>query len=128
MQELYICDHCGEEFPLEETLLVEGDRLCRHCAAGLTALCDECGARIYLEHDEGDSNRFLCSSCRECIRRSKRAAKPRMMVHRHRVNGAAVPDVWCTAAVGMVHTAAARFHYSGIPLRLRMDSPSIWMV
>lgn len=51
-----------------------------------------------------------------------------MMVHRHRVNGAAVPDVWCTAAVGMVHTAAARFHYSGIPLRLRMDSPSIWMV
>ena len=63
-----------------------------------------------------------------CIRRSKRAAKPRMMVHRHRVNGAAVPDVWCTAAVGMVHTAAARFHYSGIPLRLRMDSPSIWMV
>ena len=65
---------------------------------------------------------------RRCIRRSKRAAKPRMMVHRHRVNGAAVPDVWCTAAVGMVHTAAARFHYSGIPLRLRMDSPSIWMV
>ena len=65
MQELYICDHCGEEFPLEETLLVERDRLCRHCAAGLTALCDECGARIYLEHDEGDSNRFLCASCRE---------------------------------------------------------------
>ena len=65
MQELYVCDHCGEEFPLEETLLVEGDRLCRHCAAGLTALCDECGIRIYLEHDEGDSNRFLCASCRE---------------------------------------------------------------
>ena len=65
MQEMYTCDHCGEEFPLEETLLVEGDRLCRHCAAGLTALCDECSARIYLEHDEGDSNRFLCPSCRE---------------------------------------------------------------
>ena len=65
MQEMYTCDHCGEEFPLEETFLVEGDRLCRHCAAGLTALCDECGARIYLEHDEGDSNRFLCPSCRE---------------------------------------------------------------
>lgn len=65
MQNLYTCDHCDEQFPLEETFLVEGDRLCRHCAAGLTALCDECGARIYLEHDEGDSNRFLCSSCRE---------------------------------------------------------------
>ena len=65
MQEMYTCDHCGEEFPLEETLLVEGDRLCRHCAARLTALCDECGTRIYLEHDEGDSNRFLCSSCSE---------------------------------------------------------------
>ena len=65
MQELYVCDHCGEEFPLEETFLVEGDRLCRHCAASLTALCDECGTRIYLKHDEGDSNRFLCASCRE---------------------------------------------------------------
>ena len=65
MQKLYACDHCGEEFPIEETFLVEGDRLCRHCAAGLTALCDECGTRIYLEHDEGDSNRFLCPSCRE---------------------------------------------------------------
>ena len=61
MQEMYTCDHCGKEFPLEETFLVEGDRLCRHCAAGLTALCDECGTRIYLEHDEGDSNRFLLS-------------------------------------------------------------------
>ena len=65
MQKLYACDHCGEEFPIEETFLVEGDRLCRHCVAGLTALCDECGTRIYLEHDEGDSNRFLCASCRE---------------------------------------------------------------
>ena len=63
MQEMYTCDHCGEEFPPEETLLAEGDRLCRHCAASLTALCDECGARIYIEHDEGDSNRFLCTSC-----------------------------------------------------------------
>ena len=65
MQELYVCDHCGEEFPLEETFLVEGDRLCRHCAASLTALCDECGTRIYLKHDEGDCNRYLCASCRE---------------------------------------------------------------
>ena len=65
MQEMYTCDHCGKEFPLDEALLVEGDRLCRHCAASLTALCDECGIRIYLEHDEGDSNRFLCPSCRE---------------------------------------------------------------
>ena len=77
----------------------------------------------------GHSSKTLRTSFGDvCIRRSKRAAKPRMMVHRHRVNGAAVPDVWCTAAVGMVHTAAARLHYSGIPLRLRMDSPSIWMV
>lgn len=65
MQEMYTCDHCGGEFPLEETLLVEGDRLCRSCANRLSAVCDECGARIYLEHDEGDSNHFLCPFCRE---------------------------------------------------------------
>lgn len=34
MQEMHTCDHCGEEFPLEETLLVEGDRLCRTVLPG----------------------------------------------------------------------------------------------
>ena len=42
-----------------------------------------------------------------CIHRSKRTARLRMMVHRFRVNGAAVPDGWCTAVAGKVHTAAA---------------------
>lgn len=83
MQEMYTCDHCGGEFPLEETFLVEGDRLCRHCAAGLTALCDECGARIYLEHDEGDSNRFLCASC--CERYYTRCDRCNTFIHNESV-------------------------------------------
>ena len=51
-----------------------------------------------------------------------------MMVHSHRWNGAPIPPKWCMAAEGVVHRAAMRGDYSGMPLRLRMDSPSIWMV
>ena len=51
-----------------------------------------------------------------------------MMVHHHRWNGALLPQKWCMAAAGMVHQTAMRGDYSGMPLRLRMDSPSIWMV
>ena len=50
-------------------------------------------------------------------------------------DGASSPAEWCTASAEMVH--GGRRHgapgrhagnYSGIPLRFRMDSPSIWMV
>ena len=47
---------------------------------------------------------------------------------RHRHQGAPIPQKWCMAAAGVVHRAAMRGDYSGMPLRLRMDSPSIWMV
>ena len=50
-------------------------------------------------------------------------------------DGAWPPLEWCTASAEMVHGgrgrgAAGRHagNYSGMPLRLRMDSPSIWMV
>lgn len=50
-------------------------------------------------------------------------------------DGASSPLEWCTHSAEMVHGgrgrgAAGRHagNYSGIPLRLRMDSPSIWMV
>ena len=51
-----------------------------------------------------------------------------MMVHRHRRNGALLPQRWCMAAGSVVHQAAMGGDYSGMPLRFRMDSPSIWMV
>lgn len=63
MQRTYTCDHCGEAFPLEETVLAEGDRLCRQCAERLTFICDECGDRFYTESDVGDSNYSLCQRC-----------------------------------------------------------------
>lgn len=63
MQELYICDHCGDRHPLEEMIAVSDDYLCQSCADELTVLCDECGRRIYTEDDAGDSNHTLCQDC-----------------------------------------------------------------
>ena len=50
-------------------------------------------------------------------------------------DGASPPLGWCTASAEMVHGGRERGapdrhagNYSGMPLRFRMDSPSIWMV
>ena len=50
-------------------------------------------------------------------------------------DGASSPLEWCTHSAEMVHGGRRRGApgrharcYSGMPLRLRMDSPSIWMV
>lgn len=65
MQELYVCDHCGDRHPLEEMIEASGDYLCQSCADELTVLCDECGRRIYTDDDEGDDCRVLCRDCRD---------------------------------------------------------------
>lgn len=50
-------------------------------------------------------------------------------------DGASPPLKWCTNSAEMVHGGRRRGargrhagSHSGMPLRLRMDSPSIWMV
>lgn len=50
-------------------------------------------------------------------------------------DGASPPPEWCTHSAEMVHGGRRRGargrhagNHSGMPLRLRMDSPSIWMV
>lgn len=50
-------------------------------------------------------------------------------------DGASPPLKWCTNSAEMVHGGRRRGargrhagNHSGMPLRLRMDSPSIWMV
>lgn len=50
-------------------------------------------------------------------------------------DGASSPAEWCTASAEMMHGGRAHGapdrhvgDHSGMPLRLRMDSPSIWMV
>ena len=65
MQNLYTCDRCDEQFPLEEMVEISRNYLCPDCAADLTILCDECGRRIYRADDEGDDCHALCHSCRE---------------------------------------------------------------
>ena len=67
MERTYLCDHCGETVAEHQLVLVGEDILCLSCADELTVCCDECGARIYLEDDEGDdTHRPDFSGCR-CV-------------------------------------------------------------
>ena len=69
-----------------------------------------------------------CSLAICCVRRFKRCSLTAD-------DGAWPPLEWCTASGEMVHGGRGRGargrhvqNHSGMPLRLRMDSPSIWMV
>ena len=63
MRETFVCDHCGEAFPLDEAFRCGEERLCRTCAGDISILCDCCGTRIYRDADCGDSWNVLCESC-----------------------------------------------------------------
>lgn len=63
MEEM-ICSHCGCVIE-DECYEVGDDLLCDDCASYLTAICDDCGERFYLEDDCGDDWRFVCRSCYE---------------------------------------------------------------
>jgi len=69
MVELHTCEHCGEEYPLEDMILCGGDLLCETCANELTAICDECGERFYIE-TENDCSDSVHTLCRRCFQRN----------------------------------------------------------
>ena len=61
----FICEHCGETFPLDEAFRCGEDLLCRECAGEHSILCDECRQRIYRDDDQGDAYHVLCEDCFE---------------------------------------------------------------
>lgn len=63
MSKVFICDHCGEEYPEDVLNVVGEDQLCNECAVENTIICERCGERIYLENNAGDENTHLCQRC-----------------------------------------------------------------
>ena len=56
------CDLCGSRLSVSSAA-VDGLLLCRSCAERYTALCRECGSRIWKTDNFGDSDTVLCRDC-----------------------------------------------------------------
>lgn len=56
------CDLCGSRLSASSAA-VDGILLCRNCEERYTALCRECGSRIWKTDNFGDSDTVLCRDC-----------------------------------------------------------------
>ncbi len=65
MNNMYICAHCGRQFPIFSMLCCGKDMLCENCAAEVTRVCEECGERFYTNSADNcnDNSLTLCNRC-----------------------------------------------------------------
>ena len=61
--ETFLCCHCGQEYPLENRVIVGDDVICGSCADEETVICSHCGERIYRDDNAGDEHTPLCQHC-----------------------------------------------------------------
>lgn len=59
----FICAHCNQHFPLTRRALFDGQELCETCYDELTACCERCGERIWLDDNAGNNEIVLCDDC-----------------------------------------------------------------
>ena len=65
MTETKICDNCGRTLPADELVEFDDQLLCGECLNSLTAVCDCCETRIWLDCNAGNENVVLCENCYE---------------------------------------------------------------
>ena len=63
METTRACSQCGHEFPQEELVEFDEERLCPDCLSNETSLCHECGTRIWNDNNQGVGNLILCEYC-----------------------------------------------------------------
>ena len=61
--ETFLCCHCGQEYPLEDCVIVGEDMICESCADEEAVICSRCGERIYRDDNAGDEHTPLCQHC-----------------------------------------------------------------
>ena len=61
--ETFVCDHCGEVYPLEDCIVFDGHHLCHTCLSEHTTFCTLCGDRIWTSANAGTESTSLCQSC-----------------------------------------------------------------
>ena len=61
--ETFLYCHCGQEYLLEDRVIVGEDMICESCADEETVICSHCGERIYWDDNAGDERTPLCQHC-----------------------------------------------------------------
>lgn len=64
-EEIFVCDHCGEERPLSECSTFDGQELCQRCMDAETVVCSWCGELIWRSENAGTADTPLCDRCRD---------------------------------------------------------------
>ncbi len=60
---IFICCHCGGEFPMEQRTTFQDEDFCPDCLSDLTRVCSDCGTRFWTDNDMGYDGHPLCSHC-----------------------------------------------------------------
>ncbi len=63
MSEIFICEICGDSYPVEQRTAFNGQDLCPTCLDENTLVCQDCGTRIWMDNNEGSSEHPLCVHC-----------------------------------------------------------------
>ena len=63
--ETFVCDRCNLTLPVTRRVVFDGEELCESCYDELTADCERCGERIWLDDNAGNSQTVLCEDCYE---------------------------------------------------------------
>ena len=63
MEPTFICEHCGESFPMSEVHYVGDAQICESCADEETVICSHCGERVWRDDNAGDEDTPLCQRC-----------------------------------------------------------------
>ena len=54
MEPTFICEHCGESFPMSEVHYMGDAQICESCADEETVVCAHCGERVWRDDNAGD--------------------------------------------------------------------------
>ncbi len=65
MNEIFLCCRCGQEHPVTDRFVFDGQELCQNCYESETRICGHCGKRIWADEDYGDAGLILCRTCEE---------------------------------------------------------------
>lgn len=63
MNETFVCEICGQEYPSAQRTEFDGQELCQRCLETHTVTCQECGELIWADDNAGSNGHPLCQNC-----------------------------------------------------------------
>ena len=75
IEDFWYCTECGARISVENGFCVEDEYICQNCVNNLTAECDKCGERIFLENlhiIRSEDNSYVEHLCSDCFEEEKK--------------------------------------------------------